>query len=329
MPHPQHTIVVDRLCKRYGTLIAVNNVSFTVNQGEVFAFVGPNGAGKSSTVEIINMIRTPTSGKICVLGMDIARHRAQIIRRIGVLPQGFSSFDRITVRETLRYYARVFGSLTDIDTLMDLTDMRDKADAQFHTLSGGMKQRVGIAAALVNDPEVLFLDEPTTGLDPHGRRKIWDLLKGFKSRGKTVFLTTHLMEEAELLADTVAIICKGQIVAIDSPERLTEQHANHMRLTLRSIDSTALELIQNMGFRPARADDESICVQVTSADDVRNILEELHKAGLSVVDVDVRKPNLEEVFLKLTGEPRNNNANRAGGSRSSGSAHSGGGEDSV
>jgi ABC-2 type transport system ATP-binding protein len=208
--------------------------------------------------------------------MDVTKHKAKIIHRIGVLPQDFSSFDRITVRETLQYYARVFGSHADINGLMDLTDLRDKADARFNTLSGGMKQRLGIAAALVNDPEVLFLDEPTTGLDPHGRRKIWDVIKDLKTRGTTVFLTTHLMEEAELLADTVAIICNGRIVALNSPGRLTEQHANHMRLTLRSIAAIAMGLIQNMGFRPTQVNDETICVAVTTADDVRTILTEIH-----------------------------------------------------
>lgn len=303
MPNTEHALVVEQLCKRYGALLAVNNVSFTVKKGEVFAFVGPNGAGKSTTVEIIETIRTPTSGKVTVLGMDVAKSKAKIVRRIGVLPQGFSSFDRITVRESLRYYASVFGCHADIDALMDLANLRDKADAQFNTLSGGLKQRLGIAAALVNDPEVLFLDEPTTGLDPHGRRQVWGVLKGLKDRGKTVFLTTHYMEEAEVLADTVAIISKGQIVAIDSPGRLTEKHAEHMRLTLKSVDAAALTLIQKMGFSPARTGDESICVPVKTTDDVRSILGEIHKAGLSLLGLDVRKPNLEEVFLKLTGEP--------------------------
>ncbi|MEP7181966.1 MAG: ABC transporter ATP-binding protein [Betaproteobacteria bacterium] len=302
MPNPEHAIVVDRLCKRYGTLLAVDDVSFTVRKGEVFAFLGPNGAGKSTTVEIIETIRTATSGKVTVLGMDVARRKAKVVRRIGVLPQDFSSFDRITVRESLSYYARVFGCDADIDALMDLTNLRSKANAQFNTLSGGLRQRLGIAAALVNDPEVVFLDEPTTGLDPHARHAVWDVLKGLKGRGKTVFLTTHYMEEAELLADTVAIISKGRIVAIDSPTRLTEKHANHMRLTLESSDAAAPGLIRKMGFDPTRTSDESICVRVDNADDVRAILGEIEGAGLSLGGIDVRKPNLEEVFLKLTEE---------------------------
>ena len=301
MPNSEHAIVVDQLCKRYGALLAVDDVSFTVERGEVFAFLGPNGAGKSVTVEIIETIRAPTSGKVTVLGLDVAKRKAEIVRRIGVLPQNFSSFDRITVSESLRYYARVFGSKIDIDTLIDLTNLRDKADAQFSTLSGGLKQRLGIAIALVNDPELVFLDEPTTGLDPHARRQVWEVIKGLKSRGKTVFLTTHYMEEVEFLADTVAIISRGRIVAIDSPANLTKEHAEHSRLTLESIDAAALGLIQAMGFVPTPTDDGNVCVSVGNANDVRAILEELHRAGVALPGLDVRKPNLEEVFLKLTG----------------------------
>ena len=309
MPIPEDAIVVDQLCKSYGALLAVDNISFTVRKGEVFAFLGPNGAGKSTTVEIIETIRAPTSGKVTVLGMDVAKCKARIVRRIGVLPQGFSSFDRITVRESLSYYARVFGCDADIDALMELTNLRNKANARFNTLSGGLKQRLGIAAALINDPEVVFLDEPTTGLDPHARHAVWDVLKGLKERGKTVFLTTHYMEEAELLADTVSIISKGRIVATDSPARLTEKHADHMRLTLESSDAAAPGLIRKMGFDPTRTSDESICVPVNDADDVRGILGEFERAGLSLRGIDVRKPNLEEVFLKLTEEHSDDGAN--------------------
>jgi len=303
MPNPQPAIVVDRLCKRYGTLLAVDDISFTVATGEVFAFLGPNGAGKSVTTEIIETIRTPTSGKVTVLGLDVGKRKTEIVRRIGVLPQNFSSFDRITVRESLQYYARVFGCRANVDALMDLTNLSDKADARFNTLSGGLKQRLGIAAALVNDPEVVFLDEPTTGLDPHARRQVWEVLKGLKARGKTVFLTTHYLEEAELLADTVAIISRGKIVAMDSPAALTEQNAEKARLTLESIDASALGILRKMGFHPTPSDDGSMEVPVKSADDVRAILDEIHRAGIAPSGIDVRKPNLEEVFLKLT-EPR-------------------------
>lgn len=296
-------IVVERLAKYYGDLKAVNDVSFTVMKGEVFAFLGPNGAGKTTTVEIIETLRTPTSGTVRVLGMDVTKHKRDIIPRIGVLPQGFSSFDRITVRESIQFYCRLFGGKTaDVDGLMDLTNLRDKRDVQFNKLSGGLKQRLGIAIALVNDPEVVFLDEPTTGLDPHARRAVWDVLQGLKRKGKVVFLTTHYIEEAELLADTVAIISKGKLVAIGAPGELIERNADYMCLTLKSADAKALETIRTLHFEPLQDSSGTIKVRVKHPDDVQEILSAIKLAGLPLSGLDVRKPNLEEVFLGLTGE---------------------------
>ena len=229
----EYTIEVEKLTKRYGDLLAVNDISFNVRGGEVFALLGPNGAGKTTTVEIVDTIRRPTSGKVTLLGMDVTKKKHDIVPRIGVLPQGFSSFDRITVRETLQYYSRLFRRRnTDIDGLIELVHLKEKTQEQYQNLSGGLKQRLGIAIALVNDPEIVFLDEPTTGLDPRARREVWEILLGLKKKGKTVFLTTHYMEEAELLADTVAIISKGKIITMGSPEALIEGHLNYLVLTL-------------------------------------------------------------------------------------------------
>ena len=299
----EHAIEVETLTKRYGDFLAVNDISFNVRKGEVFAFLGPNGAGKTTTVETIVTIRTPTSGKVSLLGMDVTKKKRDIVRRIGVLPQGFSSFDRTTVRETIQYYSRLFGCRnTDVDGLIKLADLKDKTKEQFKTLSGGLKQRLGIAIALVNDPEVVFLDEPTTGLDPRARREVWEVLLGLKKKGKTVFLTTHYMEEAELLADTVAIISKGKIIAMGSPEELIESNANYLVLTLKSVNEKAFEIIQKMGFEPVHDNDKDIKVRVGHTDDVQKILNTTKDAGASFLSLDVRKPNLEEVFLKLTGD---------------------------
>ncbi|RPH82982.1 MAG: ABC transporter ATP-binding protein, partial [Desulfobacteraceae bacterium] len=245
------TIEVEKLTKRYGDLLAVNDISFNVRGGEVFALLGPNGAGKTTAVEIIDTIRRPTSGKVVLLGMDVTKKKHDIVPRIGVLPQGFSSFDRITVRETLQFYSRLFRRLnTDIDGLIELVKLKEKTHEQYQNLSGGLKQRLGIAIALVNDPEVVFLDEPTTGLDPRARREVWEVLLGLKKKGKTVFLTTHYMEEAELLADTVAIISKGKIIARGSPGELIESNVNYLVLTLQSVDGKTLEILRKMGFEP-------------------------------------------------------------------------------
>ena len=299
----EYAIEVEKLTMRYGNLLAVNDISFNVRRGEVFALLGPNGAGKTTTVEIIDTIRKPTSGKITLLGMDVTKKKHDIVPRIGVLPQGFSSFDRITVRETLQYYSRLFRCIDpDIDGLIELVNLKDKAKEQYKNLSGGLKQRLGIAISLVNDPEVVFLDEPTTGLDPRARREVWDVLLGLKKKGKTVFLTTHYMEEAELLADTVAIVSKGKIIATGSPLELIESNANYLVLTLQSPDEKAFEIVRKMGFEPVHDNHKNIKVRTEHTDDVRKILDAIKDAGASYLTLDVRKPNLEEVFLKLTGD---------------------------
>jgi ABC-2 type transport system ATP-binding protein len=299
----EYAIEVENLTKRYGDLLAVNGISFNVRKGEVFAFLGPNGAGKTTTVEIIDMIRTPTSGKVRLLGMDVTKEKLAILPRIGVLPQDFSSFDRITVRETMQFYSRLFSRANaDIDGLIELVNLKDKAQEQYKNLSGGLQQRLGIAIALVNDPEVVFLDEPTTGLDPRARREVWEVLQGLKQRGKTVILTTHYMEEAELLADTVAIISRGKMIAMGSPGELTNSHAKYLVLTLQSADAKAFEIIRKMGFEPVHDNHQDLKVRVEHTDDVRKILDAIRDAGASFLILDVRRPNLEEVFLKLTGE---------------------------
>ena len=303
MNHAEHVIEVKKLTKRYGDLLAVNDISFSVRRGEVFALLGPNGAGKTTTVEILDTLRRPTSGKVRLLGMDVTKKKHDIVRRIGVLPQGFSSFDTITVRETIQYYSRLFRRRgPDVDGLIDLVNLKHKAKEQYKNLSGGLKQRLGIAIALVNDPEVVFLDEPSTGLDPRARREVWEVLLGLKKKGTTVFLTTHYMEEAELLADTVAIISAGKIIAMGSPEELTESNANYLVLTLQSVDEKVLEIVRKMGFEPVPDDHKDIKVRVKHTDDVQKILNAIKDAGASFLSLDVRKPNLEEVFLKLTGE---------------------------
>jgi len=299
----EYAIKVEKLTKRYGDLLAVNDISFNVRKGEVFALLGPNGAGKTTTVEIIETTRRPTSGIVRLLGMDVTKEKRNIVPRIGVLPQGFSSFDRITVRETMQFYSRLFCCRnTDIDGLIDLVNLKDKAKEQYMRLSGGLKQRLGIAIALVNDPEVVFLDEPTTGLDPRARREVWKVLLGLKKKGKTVFLTTHYMEEAELLADTVAIIFKGKIIAMDSPVQLIESNADYLILTLQSVDEKAFDVFGKMGFEPVLDNHKNLNVRVERTDDIRKILNGMKDAGVPLLSMQVRKPNLEQVFLKLTGE---------------------------
>lgn len=298
----EYAIEVENLTKRYGDLLAIDGLSFTVNRGEMFALLGPNGAGKTTAVEIIDTIRTPTSGKVTLLGMDVSQKKHDIVSRIGVLPQGFSSFDRLTVRETLQYYARLYRRNTDVDGLIELVNLMEKSNAQYRKLSGGLRQRLGIALALVNDPDIVFLDEPTTGLDPRARHEVWEVLQGLKEKGKTVLLTTHYMEEAELLADRVAIISQGRIIAMAPPGELIATNAEHQILTLFSADEKIVEIISTLGFEPVLHHNNSIKVRLERTEDVRHILSAIQDGGASYLSLDVRKPNLEEVFLRLTGE---------------------------
>lgn len=299
---PEPAIRVSNLVKVYGDLHAVDDISFDIQKGEVFAFLGPNGAGKTTTVEIIETIRGPTSGEVDILGLDIRKHRREILQRIGVLPQEFSSFDRITVRETLQYYSRLFGGGRDIDELLKMVGLEDEKDKLYMNLSGGLKQRLGIAVALVNDPEVVFLDEPTTGLDPRARRDTWEVIKGLKAEGKTIFLTTHYMEEAEALADLVAIIAKGKIIAQGSPSQLIDAHCRTVHVTVRGGGIGATEVANEMGLSSNAPGNGDIIIDAHNSDQVLSILNRLKEKGVKYQGLDVRKANLEEVFLSLTGE---------------------------
>jgi ABC-2 type transport system ATP-binding protein len=215
---------VDSIRKAYGRLVAVDGVSFDVRRGEIFGLIGPNGAGKTTTLECVEGVRRPDRGSIAVLGLDPVRDRRALQRRIGVQLQSAQLQKRITVREAIGLWISLYESAVDGNALLEQLGLTAKRDAWFMTLSGGQRQRLFVALALVNDPEVVFLDELTTGLDPQARRAIWALVRGIRDRGKTVVLTTHSMEEAERLCDRVAIIDHGRIVEIDSPEALVARH---------------------------------------------------------------------------------------------------------
>src|SRR5471030_649789 len=235
-------IQVSSCRKTYGSTVAVDEVSFEVNDGEIFGLIGPNGAGKTTTMECVEGIRKPDRGTISVLGLDPFRQVYKLQERIGVQLQQAQLQKRIKVWEAVDLWASLYRKQTiDGDRLLEQLGLADKRNAWFMTLSGGQKQRLFIALALVNDPDVVFLDELTTGLDPQSRRTIWDLVRGIRARGKTVFLTTHLMEEAERLCDRVAIIEYGRIVDIDTPERLVARHCPERTVELVTADIDAEE----------------------------------------------------------------------------------------
>jgi len=290
-------IAVRDLVKTYGPLRAVDGVSFEVRRGEVFALLGPNGAGKTTTCEILETLRRATSGQVEVLGKAVAQAPQDVRARIGVLPQDFNSFDRLTCRENLAYFAAMFQAKPDLDALLALVGLTEKAHARYESLSGGLKQRLGIAIALVNDPEVVFLDEPTTGLDPGARRQVWEVIRGLRARGKTVFLTTHYMEEAQTLADRVAILHRGKLVALDTPQALLRQHAPERTVRVRGGAGLAAKL-RLPGARTAGGD---LVVPLAKESDLGPVLSALGKAG-GFEGLELHTPNLEDVFLRLTGE---------------------------
>jgi len=296
-------IEVDSLVKKYGDLTAVDSISFAINKGEIFSFLGPNGAGKTTTVEVLECLRKPTSGSAYVLGFDILKDQNEIKKRIGVLPQEFNTFDSLTVRENLQYFAGMFGSSVDVDGLIKLVDLEDKRKEQYKKLSGGLKQRLGVAMALVNDPEIVFLDEPTSGLDPKARHEVWNVIRGLKKQGKTVFLTTHYMEEAEELSDTVTIIHKGKIVATGTPEELITRYGQRNLLILRNTDRAAVPLIETLGI-DANFDTETGDVNVTldHSSDVSEIVKALTIKQMAFGELQLKRSSLEDVFLNLTGE---------------------------
>jgi ABC-2 type transport system ATP-binding protein len=216
-------IEVKNLVKRYGDLQAVDNISLVINQGETFGILGPNGAGKTTTVEIIEGLRRPTAGTIMLDGKDVVRETDAVKRIIGVQLQASSFFEGLNLKELVDVFAALYGRRVNAMSLLDEVQLGEKAKSKVNELSGGQKQRLSIAVALVNEPKVLFLDEPTTGLDPQARRNLWGLVQGIKQRGTTVILTTHYMEEAEILCDRIAIMDRGKVIALDTATALKQQ----------------------------------------------------------------------------------------------------------
>jgi len=295
-------IEVLNLRKEYGDLVAVNSISFSVEPGVVFAFLGPNGAGKTTTVEMIESIRKPTAGTISLFGKDIRESFDELKQHIGILPQEFHSFERLTVQETLEYYAGIYKKQADIQQILEIMDLSIHKNKLYKELSGGLKQRVGVAIALVNDPDIIFLDEPTTGLDPKARREVWDVIAGLRNQGKTIFLTTHYMEEAEFLADHIAIIHKGNIIAEGSLQDLLKIYGKESVLHINNCTHpNIINILTQQGFHAYKKDNGTISINIEYRDKIFEILSFLRHECIEYEGIDIRRPNLEEIFLKLTG----------------------------
>jgi len=295
-------IDVAHLRKRYGSTVAIDDVSFQVFEGEIFGLIGPNGAGKTTTMECIEGVRKADSGRIAVLSLDPARDVVALQERIGTQLQQAQLQKRIRVWEAVDLWSSLYPRTVDGRALLAQLGLSEKRNATFMSLSGGQKQRLFIALALINDPEVVFLDELTTGLDPQARRAIWDLVNGIRARGKTVFLTTHLMEEAERLCDRVAIIEHGRLIAMGTPADLVREHCPE-RGVVFSSDREGLsgELESIAGAESVRADGSTYTVQGRGDDFVTAAIRFIAAHALTVRDFRTVYPTLEDVFLKLTG----------------------------
>jgi ABC-2 type transport system ATP-binding protein len=299
---PRPVIQVSGIRKTYGSTVAVSEVSFEVSEGEIFGLIGPNGAGKTTTMECVEGVRRPDQGVISILGLNPFRDVYQLQNLIGVQLQQAQLQKRIKVWEAVDLWASLYTKAVDANRLLEQLGLADKRNAWFMTLSGGQKQRLFIALALINDPEVVFLDELTTGLDPQSRRAIWDLVRGIRKRGKTVLMTTHLMEEAERLCDRVAIIEHGKIIDIGSPQELVGRHCPTQTVVLATDNALAEEWLRAIPQAEAVTRQESRYTIQGQADDfVTEVIHCLSENRIRVTDFRTELPNLEDVFLKLTG----------------------------
>jgi ABC-2 type transport system ATP-binding protein len=282
LPDMRTVISVTNLGKRYGKTVAVDDVSLEVREGEIFGLIGPNGAGKTTTMECVQGHRVPDKGTIAVLGLDPRRDATELRQRIGVQHQEAHLQKRIKVWEAVDLWSSLYSKAVDGETLLARLGLESKRNAWFMTLSGGQKQRLFIALALIHEPEVVFLDELTTGLDPQARRAIWELVKGIRERGATVFMTTHLMEEAERLCDRVAIIEHGRIIEVGTPAELVRKHCPERTVVYTTDEGT--QTIHGEGD-----------------DFITEMIATIARDGIKVRGFRTEIPTLEDVFLKLTG----------------------------
>ncbi len=293
-------IEVTDLKKYYGDIKAVDGISFTVKEGEVFGLLGPNGAGKTTTIEIMEGLRERDDGDVKVLGLDPWKSGYEVHKRIGVIPQEFTFFEKTSPREAIRYYADLFNLKVDADEILREVLLEDSAKVLFENLSGGQKQKTGLALSLVNSPELLFLDEPTTGLDPNARRAIWEVIRALKAKGKTIILTTHYLDEAEQLSDRVAIMNHGRIVAMGTSDEIIEKHGSGERLEIHGSQKLA-EYIKSNTELQVEYDlaKQEISIPLKQKIDALAALAAAEQSGLDWSEIQTRRDSLDDVFIRL------------------------------
>jgi ABC-2 type transport system ATP-binding protein len=298
------SIEVTDLKKSYGNLKAVDGISFTVNQGEVFGLLGPNGAGKTTTIEIMEGLRERDSGEVKILGLDPWKDGYEVHKKIGVIPQEFTFFEKTTPKEAINYYANLFNVKVDADAILKEVLLDEMEDHVFESLSGGQKQKTGLALSLVNSPEVLFLDEPTTGLDPNARRAIWEVIRKLKSKGKTIILTTHYLDEAQQLSDRVAIMDHGHIVAMGTMEEIIQKHGSGERLEIHGSQQLADYIRKNTEVQVEyNKVKEKIIIPLKKKIDMLAALAAAEQSGMPWGEIQTLQDSLDDVFIKLINEP--------------------------
>lgn len=295
-------IEVSNLKKYYGEIKAVDGISFSVLKGEVFGMVGPNGAGKTTTIECIEGLRKPSSGEIKVLGMNPYEKRETIYKRISVQLQETEYQDKIKVWEILKLFSSFYEKTVDYEELLEKFDLKNFKRSFVSDLSGGQRQKLSIILALIPDPEIVFLDELTTGLDPKARRDMWKFILDLKRQSKTIFLTTHYMEEAEILCDRVAIIDKGKILALDTPENLIKMSNLDEIITFEGEISDIEKLNKIKGLTKFLLHNKEITLFGKGEDFLKNVVDFLYSNKISFKNLKTKKPNLEDTYLSLTGK---------------------------
>ena len=291
-------VEISSVKKAYGDIKAVDGVSFSVNEGEIFALLGPNGAGKTTLIEIMEGLRKRDEGDVKVLGLDPWENGYALHSKIGVIPQGFTFFEKANPREAIKYYADLFGVSVDPDDILREVLLEDSAGVLFENLSGGQKQKMGFALSLVNSPELLFLDEPTTGLDPNARRAIWEVIRGLRNKGKTVILTTHYLDEAQQLSDRVAIMNHGHVVAMGTADEIIAQHGSGERLEIHGSEELANYVKANTDLK-VEYSKGVISIPLKQKIDALAALAAAEQSGLDWGEIHTRRDSLDDVFVKL------------------------------
>ncbi len=294
------SVLVRNLHKTYGTIHAVDDLSFSVYDGEVYSLLGPNGAGKTTTVEIMEGIRKSDSGRVSVLGIDPWHSPSWIRKVVGIMPQDFRFIERITPVEAIKYYCTLFRVPDRSSELIELVELGDAAVNQYQNLSGGEKQKLGICLALISDPKLIFLDEPTTGLDPRARRKIWELIKRLKAESRTVILTTHYLEEAQMLADRVGIVDRGKMLVEGSPKEIIERMGKGKQLRM-SKNEKLVKYVEEVLRLPLDVEGSEMYVRIGGNRDIMAILSFIDQNSIELGSMSLVEDTLEDVFVDLVG----------------------------